>query len=84
MSVIHVGAVATPTSRLLECINMTEFNALDDKDRDIIAMVIGSSVVDFRQGSPIWNLIHSFFPDGTTTWINMVAKVTHDYTPLPI
>lgn len=56
------------TGNILANINATEYAALVDAAKDGLRIIISAGLVDFRENSAVWNMIHAIFPDGTATW----------------
>ena len=61
------------TGILLDAINGAEYSALPDPAKDGVRIIISAGFINFVENSPMWNALHSIFPDGTTTWTNILA-----------
>lgn len=69
------------TSIILNALDMDEYDALEGPDRVRVRMIIGAGVIDFREDSPMWVVIHDLFPDGTNTWTALKTASEHHYAP---
>ena len=67
------------TSLILDAIDMAEYDELNDVNRDRVVMIIGAGTINFREGSPMWNILHSLFPDGSITWEALKLSARHEY-----
>ncbi len=68
-----------PTFRLFEAIDKPEFNALTTGNKDLVRMILSCGVIDMNVGSFIRDKLFEIFPDGTTTYTNLMELLS--YTP---
>jgi len=71
------------TSEILDCLDMDEYDELSDTDRDRVAMIIGAGNINFRENSPMWNVLHDLFPDESITWAALIEVATLEYNVTP-
>ena len=81
---IYYGWEPFPTSLILDALNMGEYDELNDVNRDRVAMIIGAGNINFRQDSPMWNVLHILFPTGSNTWTTLMNLAKREYGVLPI
>lgn len=69
----YPGWVPFPTSLLLDNIVPSEFNALSAANKDALRMIISCGGIDMQEGTPNRTKFFALFPDGTTTYDNVMA-----------
>ncbi len=55
------------TYRIIDCLNMGEYNDLPKKDKEFLAMLISSAVLNLSEGSVARTELWSMFPENTET-----------------
>lgn len=56
------------TYRLLEVMDVNEYNALSDADTALLNALLSCGVIDITTGSSLRTFIFGLFPDGTNTY----------------
>ena len=80
---IYPGWVPFYTSVLLDNIVAAESNALSDANKDALKMIISCGMIDMQEGTSNRTKFFNLFPDGTTTYANVMAVLEHN-PPSPV
>lgn len=74
------------TWKILDSISPTEYNALSDTKKDYLKIIISAGEINFREGSPMWNMVMvTIFPEGTVTHtaLKAMAEIVYEETIVP-
>jgi len=76
-----LASVRFETYRIAECIDASEYNALTDGQKEKLQIILSCGFINMGEGSILRNQILTLFPDGTTTYANLMAIL--EYIPSP-
>ena len=75
------------TYRIIDCLDISEYNALSDANKDFLRIVISAKVVNLDEGSQVRTKLWNIFPEGSVTGDKMrdsdYGLVGPPYTPNP-